>query len=90
MKLFEALNNIHFVGDGEGITFSRGCNDDIEPDDARSEVTEFIIEECLARAQEGYSWDDFERCKQLCIYGAALFNAIDQYDSDPNDHDPKG
>ncbi len=86
MTLVETLNNIHFLGDGEGITFLADCNGDIDPDDARCEVTNFIIDDFLGLPdREDIGDSDCERAKQLCIYGAALFHAIDQHDADDMD-----
>lgn len=82
MTLIETLNNIHLVG-GTGLILCAGPDgNDIDPDWARLKVAQFI-EDAFIDLQR----DDelVTQARALCIYGAALFAAIDAHGADALD-----
>lgn len=95
MTLIETLNNIHLVGGSTEITFTPHDDGeitphDIDPDFARAEVVEFLIDMVTKIAHDHQenmhpSPPTCDRLKRLCIYGAALFAAIDAHGADALD-----
>ncbi len=75
MKLMDRLNAIKFVGEMPlPLTFvlSEPGQDDVDPDDCREQVASFLIDEMAPGVEADHA-------RQLCIYGAALFAAIDAH-----------
>lgn len=93
MRLIDKLNNIHFVGDAAELTFTiDNEGNDIDPDFARAEVVDLLIDmgrkiTRVHQEEDNPSPPICERLKQLCIYGAALFEAIDAYEAYSDDMD---
>jgi hypothetical protein len=85
MTLIETLNGIHLVGDATGLTFFPEPEfDDVDPDWARLEVAQFIDDEFSGLPRD----DKFvEATRNLCIYGASLFAAIDSHGADASECD---
>lgn len=84
MTLIETLNNIHLVGDATGLTFYPDADGDadVDPDWARLEVAQFI-DDAFVDLQRGDNFVD--QARNFCIYGAAMFDAIDNHGADASD-----
>ena len=99
MTLIETLNRIGIACDAMSITFTAPMGEeDLDADSAREAVVHYLVSQ---GSDETHDWqenertapDVHERFKQLCIYGAKLFAAIDAFEtslSTSNHHNQNG